>query len=356
METGRVNKETPKILIVDDIDMNVEILDTIISHEGYETLCAMSVREAVELMKDTMPTLILSDLSMPDIDGLEFCRMLKANPKTRDIPFIFISVLSASEEKEQAFLAGAVDFIPKPFDAVEVIMRVNNHLNIYRMKQEMADYNRRMHRLVEEQKKQIEREQENMMTALTRLIERKNPRMGEHLDRVGCNCRLLAQGLQFLPAYESEITDRFVETIGAAVKLHSIGSFILSGTLYEQDAVHEETRPEYLERCMEEGTGVLEEIRAGQKDGTFVPMALRIVQYHHAKWDGSGYPAVGGKEIPLEARITALANDFDKLMDEDGFSVEEAIKEVNGRSGSFYEPELVEVLNKIWRQLKLCGS
>ena len=117
-ETGTVKKDASTILIVDDIDMNVEILNNIISHEGYGTMCAMSVRQALELMQEKTPALILSDLSMPEMDGLEFCRILKENPATRDIPFVFISVLNTSEEKKQAFEAGAEHFIPKPFDEV----------------------------------------------------------------------------------------------------------------------------------------------------------------------------------------------------------------------------------------------
>lgn len=353
METGHVKKETPKILIVDDIDMNVEILQNIISHEGYETLCALSVREAVGLMEKTMPTLILSDLSMPDIDGLEFCRMLKDNPKTRDIPFIFISVLSASEEKERAFLAGAVDFIPKPFDAVEVIMRVNNHLKIYRMKQEMADYNRRMHKLVEEQKKQAWREQENILTALTKLVKIKDPRTGAYLERLGYNCRLLAQSLQFLPAYENEVTNEFVETIEIAVTLHSISNFVLFGDIYDRNDRCGETGRERREEKAEPGTGIAEELYAGQKTGRFLSMALRIGQYCRSKWDGTGDPAAMGKEIPLESRIAVLANDFGRLKDEEGCSAKEAVAKVNERSGSFYEPEIVEVLNRVWRQMKM---
>ena len=197
-ETGNEKKDAATILIVDDIDMNVEILNNIISHEGYATMCAMSVREALELMKKKTPALILSDLSMPEIDGLEFCRILKENPATRDIPFVFISVLNTSEEKKRAFEAGAVDFIPKPFDEVEVIMRVSNHLSSYRMKQQMSEHNRMMHRLIESQQEQIEREQKNMLLAISKIMQRRHPAESSHLEKVGYNCGLLAQGLQLL--------------------------------------------------------------------------------------------------------------------------------------------------------------
>ena len=156
-------KNPPKILIVDDIMINLEILESIIEEEGYQPLCALNVQEAIDIMNESLPQLILSDFSMPGMDGLEFCRLLKSNPRTRDIPFLFITVLDSTEEKEQAFRAGAVDFILKPFDRVEVLMRIKNQLDTYQMKQEMANYNRMMHKLVSEQQRQIEVEQQNMV-------------------------------------------------------------------------------------------------------------------------------------------------------------------------------------------------
>lgn len=350
MRAEYIKNETPKILIVDDISMNVEIMKNMIVAEGYEALCALSVQEAIEIMKETMPTLILSDLSMPEVDGLQFCRLVKSNPKTRDIPFIFISVMDTSEEKEQAFRAGAVDFIPKPFERVETIMRVNNQLNSYRMKQEMVNYNRMMHKLVAEQKKQLEKEQEKVLTAMAKILEKIDIDEGRHLSNVGYNCRLLAQSLQFMPKYENEITDEFVETIEVSSKLHDIGKILLpdlrNGTDETQD----------IERLTEQSVLLLEEIGSGEKKSRFLSMAIKIARYHHANWNGTGYPAVKGREIPLEARITTLADKFDALTDKGYYgvplSLEESIRVINDQSGIVYEPELVDALNKIWKQLR----
>lgn len=345
-------EKTPYILIVDDIEMNVEILNNIISHEGYGTLCATSVREALEQMKAETPSLILSDLSMPETDGLEFCRMLKENPATRDIPFVFISVLNTSEEKKQAFQAGAVDFIPKPFDPVEVIMRVSNHLSSYRLKQQMWEHNRRMHKLVETQQEQIEREQKNVLLAIFKIIRRCNDAVGRHLENVGYNCGLLAQGLQLLSACEDEINDEFVETIETAAKIHDIGSFVLA-----RDSVsHREEKEEYRAKCADMAAMVLEDICAGQKPGRFLSMAMTIATQHHAYWDGSGYPALKGRDIPLEVRIASLANDFDHLtagrVYNQKYSPEESIEIINQREGVYYDPDIVKVFNKIWRQMR----
>lgn len=356
MENGNVKKNAPAILIVDDISVNVTILENILTHEGYEALTALSVREALELMKQTRPDLILSDLSMPEIDGLEFCRMLKSDQATRDIPFIFITVLNTSKEKEEAFLAGAVDFIPKPFDNIEVPMRVNNHLNSYRMQQEMADYNRMMHRLVEDQKNQIEREHTNVLRALSRIMKKKDDDTGKHRSNVAYNCKLLAQGMQFSPAFEDVVTDEFVENIGIAARLHDVGRFLMSEEEIENDGGPDRQNLEYIEKCTEFGDEVIGEFGVDQESSGAMEMTRQIAKYHHAHWDGSGYPALSGSEIPLEARIAAVANDFDEMTapghGDAACSPEEGQERIGVRSGSYYDPDVVQVFNKLWSRMR----
>ena len=350
METENSRKNAPTILIVDDISVNVTILENILTHEGYEAMTALSVQEALGLMKQTRPDLILSDLSMPEIDGLEFCRMLKNDQATRDIPFIFITVLNTSKEKEEAFTAGAVDFIPKPFDNVEVLMRVSNHLNSYRLQQEMSDYNRMMHKLVEDQKNQIEKEHTNVLRALSRMVKKLDPEGGKHRSNVGYNCNLLAQGLQFSPAYEDEITGEFVEAIGVAARLHDIGRFLVQEENSDRESM------EYIKKCAEEGSSVIEEFGADQEHRGALEMTRCIARYHHAHWDGSGYPQVQGRQIPLEARIAAVANDFDEMTapkrEGTALTPEEGQKRIKEMSGIYYDPDVVEVFDKLHSRMR----
>ncbi len=359
METEYTTKSPPRILIVDDVDVNVEILDNIVSQEGYETLCALKVKDAIELIRQTRPSLILSDISMPEIDGYEFCRMLKNHPKTRDIPVIFVTALSNEEEKKKAFMAGAVDYIPKPVDAVEVVMRVNNHLAAYRMKQQMEDYNRLMHKMVEEQKSHLEKGQRNMLLSLIRIMERRHPYMKYHLKNVGHNSRILAQGLQFLPEYENEITDEFVECMDMAAKLHNIGSIVVPERMHPWEDGMDEVSPEYVQMCTEEGGKIIADINGENDDSLLIGMASRIARYHHCHWDGGGNPPLKGKEIPLEARITLLANNYDTLTagrnGMGGYSAEEAKEIINEKSGLIFDPDIVKVFNKIQRQMTCSG-
>lgn len=358
METERKKNAPPKILIVDDIIVNVKVLENIIENEGYTALCAMSVQEALDIMKNTMPQLILSDFSMPGMSGLEFCRLLKSSPRTRDIPFVFITVADSREEKKEAFSAGAVDFIPKPFEPLEVVMRVNNQLKSYRIKQEMEDYNRMMHRMVADQKKQLETERQNVLLMLSNIIGKRSIYKDGHLERVGDNCRLLAQSLQLVLQYENQVTDEFIATIGTSAQLHDIGNIVMPDSLLFKEKLSDEEQQESIRIHVEEGVRMLEEIKAKNGQSAFLDMAISIVRYHHAAWDGTGYPKnAKGSGIPLAARIVLLAEDFDALIigrnGKGGLAVEESVNLINERSGTIYDPDIVEVFNRVLKQLRV---
>ncbi len=353
-EPGK-GKQPPKILIVDDISVNVKILEKIVQAEGYEPLCALNVQKALQIMESEMPQLILSDVSMPGMNGLEFCKLLKSNPRTQDIPFIFITVADSSAEKQAAFEAGAVDFIPKPFERIEVIMRINNQLNSYRIKQEMEDYNRMMHKIVSEQKKQMQQEKGSVLLALAKILEKRDAYSGGHLARVADNCRILAQSLQLVPKYESSVTDEFIEIIGMAAKLHDIGYLIMPDlSVKEGESLAE--RKERTRRHIQEGVSILEELREDNASGSrYFDMAIDIAKYHHANWDGTGYPeGISGGDIPLAARITAVVNDFDILIQKKPkgeLGLEESVRIINDRSGTVYDPRIIGVFNKVLKQV-----
>ena len=255
-----------------------------------------------------------------------------------------------THEGYEAMTALSVDFIPKPFDNVEVLMRVSNHLNSYRLQQEMSDYNRMMHKLVEDQKNQIEKEHTNVLRALSRIVKKLDPEGGKHRSNVGYNCNLLAQGLQFSPAYEDEITDEFVEAIGVAARLHDIGRFLVQEENSDRESM------EYIKKCAEEGSSVIEEFGADQEHRGALEMTRCIARYHHAHWDGSGYPQVQGRQIPLEARIAAVANDFDEMTapkrEGTALTPEEGQKRIKEMSGIYYDPDVVEVFDKLHSRMR----
>jgi sigma-B regulation protein RsbU (phosphoserine phosphatase) len=128
-----------RILLVDDTPTNLQVLLQTLDGQGHELLVAMSGEDALKLARSALPSLILLDIMMPGIDGFETCRRLKADPATSGIAVIFMSALSETKDKVQGLELGAVDYITKPFQAPEVIARVNTHLELRRLHRRLGE-------------------------------------------------------------------------------------------------------------------------------------------------------------------------------------------------------------------------
>jgi light-regulated signal transduction histidine kinase (bacteriophytochrome) len=139
-----MNRASASILVVDDMPDNLQVLSDILSREGFMVRPVTSAAMAFRTMAAALPELVLADIKMPGMDGYEFCRRLKADPETREIPVIFISALGETKDKLRAFEAGGVDYITKPFQAGEIVARVRTHLDIYELRCSLRQVNREL--------------------------------------------------------------------------------------------------------------------------------------------------------------------------------------------------------------------
>jgi putative two-component system response regulator len=346
----------PNILIVDDINANLVVLTEMIRNAGYIARPVTGVKQAMSAIEMLSPHLILLDVSMPEIDGFEFCTMLKKNVNTRDIPIIFISALSSPEDKIKGFKLGAVDYISKPFEVEEVTLRINTHLKIYRMQQELELYNKKLYKIIIDQIKKIYEEQKNILYAMNNLSKKRVGRNDGHVDRIGKNSRLLALGLQLLPDYKDFISNSFIDSIEVAAPLHDIGKIGISDLILEKPG---ELTPEELAIMKTHtviGGETLKEIYSyGHND--FIKMAIEIAMYHHENWDGSGYPkGLKGYEIPLSARIVSVIDGYDIarfISFKDALDPQkEAVNYIREKAGTYFDPDIVRVFLKIQSKLK----
>ncbi len=356
MENTSKSGKVPQILIVDDVETNLLILENMIEGMGYIPKCAENAAEAAALISESLPQLVLLDVFMPEMDGYEFCERLKSNPLTRDIPVIFISAADSSEDKVRGFKLGAVDYIAKPFEVTEVTMRVNNHLKLHEMQQELERSNRRLHSVISSQARRIEDEQKNILYALAALTEQRDSDTANHMENVAYNCRMLAQSLQFSPEFTEEISEGFIDTIEVASRLHDIGKLrVPTDEIEEVDSGNQEEKQ--VRHHAEQGAEILERVYQNTPGNSFLPMAIEIARYHHACWDGSGYPGgISGKDIPLSARIAIVADNYDTLTGEEGqeetYSPQESLRIIKERSGIYFDPDIVDVFLKIKNQLR----
>ena len=201
------------ILIVDDVETNRLVLEEIIKDMGCSPVLAESGEEALTMAKEHMPELILSDISMPGMDGYELCRLLKNDKNTRNIPIIFISAFDDPMDIVEGFLLGGEDYITKPFIPEVVQARVGVHLRLHEAKSELMEMNRRLQISLSEQLKQMELEKKNILYALANIAIQNTDYEGDFMERLRRNCGILAQGMQLSPMFEDKISDAYVDTI-----------------------------------------------------------------------------------------------------------------------------------------------
>lgn len=318
---SRLEKDKDTILIVDDLDVNIMLLEEILDSLGYKTKSAMSAVEATDILNHELPSMVLLDIMMPDINGYEFCQMLKENPHTRDIPVIFVSAAEGNDEREKAFEIGGVDFVKKPFDVTEIKTRVSTHLNIYHLRQELEENNRKLNQVVSEQSEMMFNEKKRILKNLAaHSIDGED--VSVENDIISKNSRMLTQALNFTERYENKISESFIDGVEIASNIRSIDPKMF-GIFFTED----ENNP------------------ALQASGD-------VVYNYKEHWDGSGSPnGLKGEDIPLAARIVAITDAFEMYIKE-GLSREEAFHKIETDKGILYDPYLVDLFLKIQKQIK----
>ncbi|HEY4000316.1 MAG TPA: HD domain-containing phosphohydrolase [Candidatus Xenobia bacterium] len=272
---------TPVILIVDDTDENRQMLERIFRlHGSYTIHTATNGKEALEMVEETLPDLVLLDVVMPELDGLEVCRKLKGSHRTRLIPIIMITGLQAIDDRVRAFDAGADDYITKPFNVVEIEARARNLLKLKRLVDELD-------------------EAQSVLYSLARAIEIKDKYTEGHSDRVAVYCEMLGKA--------ANLTEREVDALRKGGLLHDVGKIGIP------DAILNKPGPLDWEEMetMKTHPGLGFEICRGLKS---LHHCLPVIRSHHERLDGTGYPdGLKGSQVPLVAQVAAVADIYDAL-------------------------------------------
>ncbi len=355
-DNSNVNSQTVRIMIVDDLETNRFILRNIIMDMGYQPVLAENGVQALKLLPRCNPGLILLDISMPEMDGYEFCRIIKGNPDLRSIPIVFISAFDDPQDVVKGFELGGEDYITKPFIPEVVKARVGVHLRLSDANRNLQEINRRLQTSVTEQVHQMEREKKTMLYALANIARENSAYDTAHMERVSYNCRILTQAMQFSPRYEQFISDSFIDTIEIAAPLADIGNVAIPMEILKKKARLTPEEVKVMQTHTTIGSKILRDISMTGDYNDFLKMAVDIAHYHHENWDGSGYPEGRREsEIPLAAQIVSLVSTYCALTEERAyrraFGREEAFGIMQSEAASRFNAELLDICKKISRQL-----
>lgn len=303
----------PTLLIVDDEPLNLQVLRQILQQD-YQLVFARDGEKALSLAQSERPQLILLDIMMPGLTGLETCIRLKQNPDTQNIPVIFVTALADDRDETEGFAAGCVDYITKPVSAPIVLARVKAQLSLVSAE------------ALRETRLQI-------IHRLGRAAEYKDNETGLHVIRMSHYAReiALAAGMGATDA----------EELFNAAPMHDVGKMGIPDAILQKPGKLTPAEWEIMKQHASIGAEII-----GEDKSTLLQMARRIALCHHEKWDGSGYPqGLIGEAIPIEARIVALADVFDALTSKrpykEAWTIEATTHYIEAESGKQFDPELV---------------
>jgi putative two-component system response regulator len=347
MSTPGIIREA-RIFVVDDEPGNVLLLEKMLHHAGYRSVFTTTdSRQVLTLCEAYQPDLLLLDLMMPFRSGHQIIEDLYArDTDTGYFPILVLTADVSPESRQRALAAGAKDFLTKPFDHAEVLLRVKNLLETRYLYLQLRNQNQNLEEKVRERTDQLERtnddlarSQHEILERLARAAEFRDDDTGQHTQRVSRTAALLAQQLG--------LECNHVELIRSAAPLHDAGKIGISDTILLKPSSLTPAEIEIMKTHVPIGAALLAEGHS-----PLMQTAEIIARTHHERWDGTGYPeGLCGTAIPIEGRILAVADVFDALTHERPYkaawSIGDAVAEIDRQRGYQFDSTVVNAFMQL---------
>ena len=344
-----------KLLIVDDVEINILVL--VEALRNYSNISvSLDSKLAIESLSYSLPDIILLDLFMPNISGFDVCNYIKSNTVTKNIPIIFITSERDPLSLNKAFELGAVDYIKKPFDTLEVNARLKTHLKLKIAEDRLKDQNAILEYKVAERTRKLEEKnieiteiKRETVSRLCLAAELRDTDTGSHIKRI--------QAYSELIALKCGMSAEDAEQLGLASSMHDLGKIGIPDHILLKSG---KLTPEEFEAMKLHTVIGAKALADGQSE--LLRVAHRVALHHHERWDGQGYPhGLSGENIPLEARIVGLVDVFDALLSKrpykDPFPLDKVISIIQSESGKHFDPNIIEIfLSSLEEILKLKES
>ena len=330
-----MNLSKSTVLIVDDVAENIKVAMETLQTIGCELVYATSGKQGLERATSTLPDLILLDIMMPDMDGFSVCEALKSSEQTKNIPIIFLSAKSGTDNIIKGFEYGAVDYISKPFRAEELKARVLTHLKLYNYEQNLVSMVDEATTEIRNLNKTITDTQVELMFGLGNVAESHSKETSSHVRRVSEYTYLLAK--------KRGLKEEEANMIKNASSLHDIGKLAIPDSILNKPAALDPEEWEIMQSHSMLGSDMLI-----KSEWPLFQAAAIICAQHHEKYDGTGYPAkLKGEDINLYARIVTIADVFDALSNKrvykDSWDIDTVVTYLKEKKGTQFDPNLIDL-------------
>ena len=324
-----INPSNIHILAVDDEEAIRTVLRTILESEGYLCDTAASADEAVSRLRENQYDVILTDIMMPGMSGIELLDLIRK--RDDEIAVIMLTALNDIDVSIRALKSGAYDYITKPFRLDDVTISIEMALQKRALILENRDYQRNLEKKVLEQSRKIQSSFIKSIEALARTLEAKDPDTRDHSLRVTEYSVRTAEEMGLSPAE--------VENIRVAAALHDIGKIGISDTILDKDESLRQEEMEHIHRhplIAAQILGPIDELKE----------IIELIKYHHENYDGTGYPeGLSGEDIPLGSRIIAVADAFDAITSTRPYRKAKtelfAVEEIKQNAGRQFDPDVI---------------
>ncbi|MDR0355673.1 MAG: response regulator [Deltaproteobacteria bacterium] len=349
-----------KIMLVDDSATNLMLAKKALSDRG-AVFTVPSAQRMFELVGQVEPHLIILDVNMPGMSGLEAIRLLKSSPETRDIPVIFLTANADVGSEIEGLSLGAVDYLYKPIESTLLRQRVDIHLTIVAQRlrleaqsRELKSFNENLKQMVEDETKKVMLLEGAILETVVDLVESRDETTGGHVSRTIHWLQLMVDRLKDTDSCPDELRYWDIPLFLQSSRLHDVGKIAIDDAILKKPGPLTAEEFEIMKTHAARGAEIIDRIAKNLPDGesTYLSEARIMALTHHEKWDGSGYPkGLAGSDIPLQGRLMAITDVYDALVSKrpykKPFSHDEAAKILVEGAGSHFDPSLIDVFKAV---------
>ncbi len=345
-----LDREKANILLVDDQETNTRLLRRLLNNAGFSSIRSLNdPRTVLSTYLLSPPDMVVVDYRMPHMDGLEVIEQLRQRiPEDTYLPILMITGDGSQETAIRALATGANDFLTRPFNATEVVLRIECQLSIQALHAQVLEQNTSLEQRIAERTRELETAHEELLWRLALAGEFRDDDTGEHAHRVGTIAALVAQ--------ELGLDKQTVETIGKAARLHDVGKIGIPDAVLLQPGKLTPEEFDVIKTHTTIGAQLL-----GKSASPVLRMGQEIALNHHENWDGSGYPAgLTGEAIPASARLVSIVDVFDALSSDrpyrPAWSTADIFQEILRLSGVKFDPVVVEAFFRVVKSGRVPGA